>query len=120
VPTGTYTIGLRAVNAAGSSATAGPVTLTFPGACAGPPETVTNLRAYRTGRTVCAAWDPPASGPAPTADVLHASGALSGSFATTSRLMAGVVASGTYVVTVVGTNACGARTTAPTRTVVVP
>lgn len=120
VPPGTYTLGLRAVNAAGSSPAASPLTLTFPGACAGPPDTVTNLRAYRLGSIVYAAWDAPTTGVAPTAYLLRVTGAFSGAFGTTARAMSGVVGSGTYELSVVAVNACGSGPPSGSRTVVVP
>ena len=120
VPPGTYTLGLRAVNAAGSSPAAGPLILTFPGTCAGPPDAVTNLRAYRLASIVYVAWEAPATGVAPTSYVLRVTGPFSGAFGTTARAMSGVVGSGTYELSVVAANACGIGPPSGSQTVVVP
>ena len=76
VPDGTYTFRVRAVNATGTSAASAPVTLTFPGVCAGPPQTAQNVVVQRIGSLVSVAWDPPATGPAVTSYVLKVTGAL--------------------------------------------
>lgn len=120
VPPGTYTVALRAVNAAGSSPAAGPLTLTFPEACSGPPGAATNVRAHRVGHTVYVSWESPATGVAPTGYRLNVSGALSGSFGTTARALSGLLGSGTYEVTVSASNPCGTGPAAPAQTVVVP
>jgi extracellular elastinolytic metalloproteinase len=120
VPPGTYALGLRAVNGAGSSPASEPLTLTFPGECSGPPAAATNVRAYRVGHTVYVAWDPPLAGPAPVSYVLNVTGGLAGSFGTTARAMSGVVQPGTYDLTVVAANPCGPGPATSPQTVVVP
>ena len=120
VPAGTYTLSLRAVNAAGTSASSNAVTLTFPGACSGPPLTPANFLAFRNGNTIFVIWDPAATGPAPTGYVLSVTGAFAGSFATTARTLSGTVGSGTYGLRVAATNACGSSTATAVQTVVIP
>ena len=65
VPPGTYTLRLRAMNAAGASGPTSPITLTFPGGCSGAPSPPSNFLAYRVGNAVFVVWDPPATGAAP-------------------------------------------------------
>jgi hypothetical protein len=120
VPDGTYTLALRAQNAGGSSPSSNAVTLTFPGPCTGPPLTPTNLLAYRVSNTVFVDWAPAASGPAPTGYRLDVTGAFVGSFATAARAMSGTVGPGSYTLSVVATNPCGASAGTAPQTVVVP
>ena len=120
VPAGTYTLSVRAVNAAGSSAPSHPVTLQFPGACLGPPALPEKFLAYKIGSTIFVRWDPPLSGPAPTEYVLHVSGSFSGSLATTGRSLSGVAGAGTYTLSVRATNACGSSPVTPEQTVTIP
>jgi hypothetical protein len=49
VPSGTYTFSVRGINAGGPGASSNAVTLTFPGACSGPPQSPANFGAYRDG-----------------------------------------------------------------------
>lgn len=120
VPPGTYTFSVVATNASGASAPTEPVTLTFPAGCSGAPQTVTNVAAYRIGNTLSVSWEPPSSGAAPTSYVLNVSGSYVGSISTTLRAMSGVVPPGTYNLSVVAVNACGAGTGSPIQAVVVP
>jgi hypothetical protein len=120
VPPGTYTMSLRAMNAAGFSPSSNAVTLTFPGACSGAPQVPANLVGYRIGNVAYATWDPPLAGPAPTAYTLNVTGSFVGSFVTPGRALSGVVGPGTYNVSVVATNACGASPASPVQVITVP
>lgn len=120
VPGGSYTLSLRAVNAAGSSQPSNAITLSFPGPCTGPPLTPSGFLAYRIGRTVFVVWDPAATGPAPTSYTLNVGGDFSGSFGTSGRLLSGTVGQGTYTLSTVAANPCGASVATATQTVVVP
>jgi hypothetical protein len=121
VPGGTYTLALRAVNAAGSSGPSNPVALSFPSpTCSGAPLQPSNFLAYRIGRTIFVVWDPAAIGPAPTSYVLNVSGSFVGSFGTAGRSLSGTVGPGTYLINVGAQNACGASAVTATQTVVVP
>lgn len=118
VPAGTYTFSLRAWNATGVSEPSNPVSLTFPGVCAGAPHTPLAV-AYASGSTVTIAWAPPASGPAPTSYVLTVSGSLSGALSTAARSLSGTVGAGTYVLSVAAANQCGISGASPQQTIVV-
>ncbi|MGH9174883.1 MAG: hypothetical protein ACRD1H_11020, partial [Vicinamibacterales bacterium] len=120
VPGGTYTLTLRASNAAGTSGPSNPVTLTFPGACSGAPLTPTNFLASKAGSVITVVWDPAASGAAPTGFVLNVSGSFVGSFPTTQRSLSGTVGAGTYTLSVYATNACGASAATSSQTIVIP
>jgi hypothetical protein len=120
VPAGTYTLALRARNAGGTSPPSEAITLTFPGPCSGPPAPPDDLLAYEIGRTVFVDWSPAGSGPAPTGYVLNVTVSFAGSIPTAARAMSGTVSPGSYTLSVVATNACGASTASPAQTVVVP
>lgn len=120
VPPGTYTLQLVAVNAAGASAPSNAVTLTFPGACSGPPATPAGLWATASGPTVTAMWQPPTQGAALTHYVLAATGSYAGAVATPLRQVSGNLPPGTYTFTVAAANACGTSPATAGQTVVVP
>jgi hypothetical protein len=119
VPPGTYTLSVRAVNATGSSGSSNPVTLTFPAMCTAP-AMPTNLSAAKSGNTVTVAWDLPAAGAAPTGYQLIISGAFVGTIPLTTRTISAVAAPGTYTLSVVATNSCGASPGTAATTLVVP
>jgi len=120
VPAGTYTLRLRAVNASGVSDQSNPLTLTFPGACSGPPLTPASLLVYKSGGTIYVVWDPNVSGPAPTSYVVNVSGAYVGAFPTTARALSGAAAPGIYNITVTSANPCGFSAPTSVRTVTIP
>ena len=120
VPAGTYTLSLRAQNAAGSSPSSNIVAFSFPGVCSGPPDTPADVVAYLVGQTVFIDWAPAASGPAPTSYVLYVTGSFVGGFATTGHSLSGTVGPGSYTLAVVAVNACGPSAGSPPQTVVVP
>jgi len=120
VPAGTYTVSLRARNAAGIGPPSNPVTVSLPAPCSGPPLVPTRFFAYRVGSTIHVDWAPATSGPAPTGYLLHVTGAFAGDFFTTSRALSGAVGPGSYTLSVSAANACGSSASAPPRTVVVP
>ena len=96
------------------------MTLTFPTACSGPPQSVTNFVAYHVGGTLFLNWDIGASGPAPTTFLLNVTGAYVGSIPTPLKALNGVVQAGTYNFTVVATNPCGASAPTAVQTVTLP
>jgi hypothetical protein len=118
VPGGTYTFTVRATNATGSSGASNPVTLTFPGPCSGPPNTPSNFVAYKEGTTIFVVWHPATSGPAPTGFALNVAGSFVGSFPTTTRSMSGAPGAGSFDLSVVATNACGASPPTAVQTVI--
>jgi hypothetical protein len=119
-PPGTYTLSLRAFNAAGTSAPSNPVTLTFPLPCQGPPETPSNFLAYRVGNTLNVLWDPAATGTAPTSYLVNVTGAFVASIPTPTRSLSGGVGPGSYTFSVVAVNACGSSAPTAVQTVIVP
>jgi Fungalysin metallopeptidase (M36) len=120
VPPGTYTLVVRATNAAGMSPPTEPVTLTVPSTCSGAPQVPAGLWVARSGSTLTATWAPPAAGPAPTGYVLSVGGALLGEFPTTGRVLSGVVGPGTYRLSVKATNPCGSSLASPIYEIVIP
>ncbi|HYU79444.1 MAG TPA: IPT/TIG domain-containing protein [Vicinamibacterales bacterium] len=121
VPAGTYTLTLRALNAAGSSLASNAVTVSFPGGCSGAPATPPNFLAYKIANTIYVVWDPaPAGSPAATNSVLNVSGSFAGSFSTMGHSMNGTVPAGTYNFSVVAMNSCGSSPATDVQTVVIP
>lgn len=121
VPAGTYTFALRAANGAGVSIPSNPVTLTFPGACSGPPAAPTRLLAYARGAGVGVLWDPPPAGPAPERYDLHVSGSFTGTLPMgLTRTLNAPAPSGVYAFTITASNACGTSAPTATATVTVP
>jgi len=120
VPAGTYTFAVRAVNAAGSSPSSNPVTLTFPGACVGQLQPPVNFVAFRVGNVITALWDAPDLGPAPTGYVLNVGGSFVGGLALPGKTVSGAVGPGTYLLNVQATNYCGSGLPTPTQAVTVP
>ena len=120
VPPGTYTFALRAANAAMISPASAPVTLTFPGVCAGPPETPTQFAVSRQGSQLSISWSPPTAGPAVSSYVLRATGAVNVALPMSVRSISGTVAAGTYGLSVQAVNSCGAGGETAVQTVTVP
>jgi predicted phage tail protein len=120
VPAGTYTFSVRALNAAGSSGSSNPVTLTFPTTCSGAPGTPINFVTSVAGNTATVTWMSAASGGAPTRYEVDVTGAFVGRLVTTTRLLSGVVGRGTYNVRVRAGNACGNSSFTAVQTLVVP
>ena len=114
VPPGTYSFTVRQVNAAGSSAPSNAVSLTFPGACSGAPQSPRNFAAFNAGGVLNVLWDPPASGPAPASYTIIVRGSYVGALPMTTRSFTIPPPPGTYTFAVTASNACG--TSAPTAT----
>jgi hypothetical protein len=118
VPDGTYTFRLLATNAAGRSAATDPITLTFPGACVAP-TVPTWVTTGVSGGLVTVRWEPGVGGGAPTDYLVTAEGV--GTVPTGgARVVAGVLPSGTYRISVQAVNPCGASAASVAQTVVVP
>jgi hypothetical protein len=120
VSPGTYTIAMKATNAAGESPYSNAVTLTVPATCGERPNVPENFTATASGRAFDVAWSPPSSGAAVTGYIVSVSGSWAGSIATTGRTLSGTAAPGTYGLSVQATNACGVGWPAAVRIVVVP
>ena len=120
VPAGTYTFSLRAVNAVGTSGPSSPVTLSFPATCSGSPQRPVGLVASRSGNVISLAWEPAASGAAPTSYVINVTGAMTLSVPTTARTVSGAVGPGLYTFQVVAVNACGSSAASNSMPVVIP
>lgn len=120
VPSGTYTLSVRATNAAGTSVPSNSVTVTVPGTCAGVPDVPAGFVVNRLGSTLFLFWDAAPSGPATTGFVVTVSGTFTGSFTLTSPTISGTVGPGSYGVSVAGTNACGQGAATAVQTVIVP
>lgn len=120
VPPGTYSLRLRATNAAGTSAPSNVVAVTVPVACAGTPQPPANFLAFREGNQITVLWDAPATGPAPTNYTLDVSGAYVGSFPLPTRSVSAPVPPGSYTFSVRANHACGSSVYTVPQTVVVP
>ena len=107
MPSGTYTLALRAANGVGSSTASNAVTISIPSACSGAPLTPTNFVVVKTGSALRLFWDPAESGPAPTGFVINVTGAFNGAVPLSARTISATVGAGTYNLSVQATNACG-------------
>jgi predicted phage tail protein len=120
VPAGTYTFAVRAANGAGTSPASASVTLTFPGACPGPPHSPMNFAVSRTGSQLSLAWDPPGAGPAVSSYVLKVTGALNLDVPLSVRSVSGAVPPGIYNFAVLAVNSCGLGAETAPQSVTVP
>ena len=120
VPSGTYTLALRAANSAGSSDASNAVTISLPGTCSGAPLTPTNFVVIKSGNGLRLFWDPAATGPAPTGFVITVTGAFNGAVPLPARTISATVGPGTYNLAVLATNACGASDPTTVQRVTVP
>ena len=121
VPPGTYTLSVRSVNAAGSSAPSNPVTLSFPATCTGAPPAPSDVAAYKVGNTIFVIWGPsPAGTPAASSYAVNVTGSFVGTLTTASRMVSGTVGAGSYSFSIQAINACGASAPTVAQTVIVP
>jgi titin len=123
VPPGVYNVRVRAVNAAGESASSLEERLVVPAACGdpsqGPPAAPADFTASASGQAYYLAWAPPAGGSAVESYVVRVAGAFTGTLTTTRRSLSGVAAAGEYTVTVAAMNSCGVgAATAPASVVI--
>jgi hypothetical protein len=119
VPSGTYTISVRAFNAAGSSGSSNSVTFTIPGGCS-LPGMPANFNLTANGSVVAATWSAPGGGAAPTSYIVSVTGGFTGQLATTGLGLSGTVAPGSYTVNVLARNACGDGPATASRTITIP
>lgn len=121
VPAGTYTLRVRSVNGAGSSAASAPVTVTLPNGCTGAPQTPVSVLAYRVGATLELLWEAAATGAAAEGYVVDVSSAIfTGSLPMAARRLSAPVPAGSYTLRVAAANACGTSAFSAAQTVVVP
>jgi hypothetical protein len=119
VPAGTYTMTLRAVNAAGVSPPSNAVTLTVPNPCSGSPASPRNLATGVDGGVIHLKWDAPVSGDAVMGYEVIVTGTFNGSVRTSARSLSSVAAPGSYTVSVIAINSCGASAPTTSQTVAV-
>lgn len=117
---GTFTLRLRAVNAAGSSAQTSAATLTVPSTGCALPRVPMDYTAVRAGNAVVMSWEAPSGGTPATSYRILVSGTYSGTFPTPARAFAAAAPPGTYVLSVRAVNACGAGPATAFQTVVIP
>jgi subtilisin-like proprotein convertase family protein len=108
VPPGAYTLALRAVNQAGSSAATPLVApVQFPASTCAVPNAPANLRGHLTGRTLYLDWDAPLAGGAVAQYALAVEGPLTATVPTALTSLSGAVSPGIYVFRVAALNGCG-------------
>ena len=120
VPPGSYRFTVRALNAAGSSGTSNPVTLTFPTNCSGSPGAPVNFIASKAGNVISLNWQPAASGAATLSYTINVSGAFNVSVPTAARSISSPVPAGTYNFSIRAVNSCGTSSATPVQSVTIP
>jgi hypothetical protein len=120
MPNGTFTLRLRALNAAGASSQSGSVTVTAPSRTCSPPRVPSNYFATRVGNAVVLSWDPPAGGTPATTYYITVTGSYTGTFPTAGRAFSSGAPAGSYNLSVRAANACGAGPSTAFQTVVIP
>lgn len=121
VPPGSYNFAVRATNSFGASPPSNAVSLTFPSACTGVPETPAHLLVHAQGSTISVSWDPAASGAAPTSFTLDVTGTVHITLPVgATRSISGGVGPGTYSIRVSASNACGTSGYTAPKAVTIP
>lgn len=120
VPPGSYTFSVRAVNAAGTSGSSNPITLTFPTTCSGAPQTPVNFAVAKFGQVVSLTWQAAVSGPAGISYQLDVTGAYVGRVPLTARILTAMVPAGVYNLRVRAVNECGTSGYTAVQAVAVP
>ena len=120
MPTGTFTLRLRALNAAGASTQSSSVTVTSPSNNCTPPRVPSNYFATRVGNAVVMSWEPPAGGTPALGYHLAVTGSISGIFPVLGLGFAAPAPPGTYTLSLQAVNACGSSPATAFQTVVIP
>jgi hypothetical protein len=94
--------------------------VTIPVVCPGPPQVPTNVVVQRAGSLVSITWDAPATGPAVTGYLLKVTGAAVLTLPTNARRVAANAPSGTYNLSVLAVNPCGASAETVPQSITVP
>lgn len=119
VPPGTYTLRLRAGNAAGLSGSSNAMTLSFPSACSGAPRPPVNFQASGVGRVLSLSWEAPTAGTAPDQYLLTVTGAVEAQLPIGQRSLSREVPPGTYQLSVQSVNRCGTSPATTVQTVII-
>jgi hypothetical protein len=120
MPSGTFTLRLRALNAAGASNQSSSVTVTAPSRTCSPPRVPSNYFATRVGNAVVLSWDSPTGGTPATSYQITVTGSYSGVFPVSGRGFASAAPPGTYTLSVRAANACGGGPATAFQSVVIP
>jgi uncharacterized protein (DUF1800 family) len=120
MPRGTFTLRLRALNAAGASNQSSSVTVTSPSTNCAAPRVPSNYFATRVGNTVVMSWEPPSGGTPAHGYHLTVTGSISGVFPVTGLGFAAAAPPGTYNLSVRAVSACGSGPATAFQTVVIP
>ena len=120
MPTGTFTLRLRALNAAGASNQSSSVTVTSPSNNCAAPRVPSNYFATRIGNQVVMSWEPPQGGTPAHGYHLTVTGSINGVFPVTGLGFAAAAPPGTYNLSVRAVSSCGSGPTTAIRTVVIP
>jgi hypothetical protein len=119
MPSGTFTLRLRAVNGAGVSSQSSSVTVTAPSKSCSSPRVPSGYQAYRAGNSVVMLWDTPSGGTPATGYAITVSGSYNGTFPTGGQSFAAAAPPGTYHLSVRAMNGCGAGPSTAVQTVVI-
>jgi hypothetical protein len=120
MPDGTFTLRLRALNAAGASNQSSSVTVTSPSRTCAPPRVPSNYFATRVGNAVVLSWDAPAGGTPATTYQITVTGSYNGVFPVSGFGFASAAPPGSYNLSVRAGNACGGGPSTAFQTVVIP
>ncbi len=120
MPTGTFTLRLRALNAAGASNQSSSVTVTSPSNNCTAPRVPSSYFATNVGSTVVMSWEPPSGGTPALGYHLTVTGSINGVFPVSGLGFAAVAPPGTYNLSVRSVNACGSSPGTAIQTVVIP
>ncbi len=74
----------------------------------------------RAGSLLSVVWDPPSAGPAATSYVLRVTGAINGTVPLSTRRVAANVPAGTYNLSVLAVNPCGAGPETVPQSITIP
>ncbi|MGE0360245.1 MAG: DUF1800 family protein [Vicinamibacterales bacterium] len=120
MPRGTFTLRLRALNAAGASNQSSSVTVTAPSTNCTAPRVPSNYFATKSGNQVVVSWEAPQGGTPAQGYHLTVTGSINGVFPVAGNGFAAAAPPGTYNLSIRAINACGPGPSTPIQTVVIP